>query len=122
MKELEVPEVVVGSLSLRDLCIRLRLTTVNNIWKFYGILRRQLAVLIQHNYRLAIGCIYLNEEHGNIITNYIPIALLSVELYSEPSDITNGIGTASAPKNSRKAEKYRCCARGVRENPSVCDI
>ncbi len=79
-------------------------------------------MLTQHKYHLAIGCMYLNEEHGNIITNDIPIALLSVELYSEPSDITDSIGTTSAPKDCRKAQKYRCCARGVRENPSVCDI
>ena len=79
-------------------------------------------MLIQYEYRLAIGCIFLNEEHGNIITNDIPIALLSVELYSETSDITNSIGTTSAPKDCREAEKYRCCARGVRENPGVCDI
>lgn len=65
---------------------------------------------------------YLNEEYGNIITNDIPITLLSVELYSETSNITNSIGTASAPKDCRKAEKHRCCARGVRENSSVCNI
>ena len=54
-------------------------------------------------YYLAIGFTYLDEEHGDIITNDIPVALLRVKLYSEPSDITNSICTTSAAKDCRKA-------------------
>jgi hypothetical protein len=49
---LEVPEVVVGGLGLRDLIVRLGLARVNDIGKLEGV---------------------LDEEDGNVVSNNVPV-------------------------------------------------
>lgn len=52
MQILEIPEVIVGGLSLRDLSVRFGFDSVNKIGEFEGV---------------------LNEENWNIVSNDIPV-------------------------------------------------
>ena len=59
--------------------MRLRLHSVDDIGEFDGL---------------------LNEEHGNIVSNDIPVALLSVKLDGKATNVTDGIRAASATLHS----------------------
>jgi len=86
MQILEIPEVVMGALGLRDLRVGLGLTGVNNVWEFYGV---------------------LDEENWNIISDEIPVSFLSVEFGCKPAHISNSIGAAATSKDSRETDKDR---------------
>lgn len=101
MVEREVPEVVVCRLRLRDLIVRLWLTSVDEVREFHSI---------------------LNEEHGNVVTHYVPVALLSVKLDSEPSNISHGISTATAAEDSRETDKDGRFAGGIGQDGCKTDV
>jgi hypothetical protein len=84
MQVLEIPEVVMGALGLRDLIVRLSLASMDNVWELYGV---------------------LNEENWDIISNQIPVSLLGIEFGCEPAHIANSIGTAVASKDGGEADK-----------------
>jgi hypothetical protein len=84
MQVLEIPEVVMGALGLRDLIVRLSLASMDNVWELYGV---------------------LNEENWDIISNQIPVSLLGIEFGCEPAHIANSIGTAAASKDGGEADK-----------------
>ena len=50
----------------------------------------------------------LNKEHGNVVTNQIPVAFVGVKLDSEAADIPRGIFRTTLTSYGRKADKYRC--------------
>lgn len=101
MKILKIPEVIMSALGLRHLRVRLRLASVNNIWEFYGI---------------------LNEENRNIISDKIPVSLLSVEFGCEPAHITNSIGASTASKDGREPDKDWSGTGCICEHWSVGDV
>jgi len=63
---------------LRNLIVRLRLSSVNNVRELHRI---------------------LNEENWDIITHNIPVALFSVELDSEATNIADCVSGAAAPQH-----------------------
>jgi hypothetical protein len=54
-----------------------------------------------------------------IVTNYIPIAFLGVELDRKTSNISNGIGAASASLDGGESHKDGGLARGVGQDWSI---
>ena len=58
----------------------------------------------------------LNEEDRDVVANDVPVALLRVELGGETPNITNGVGAATGPSNSGKADEYRGRAGSVVED------
>jgi hypothetical protein len=82
VEELEIPEIVVCSLRLRDFIMRLRLASMDNIWELHCI---------------------LDEEDGYVIADNIPVAFLSVELDCESSNITNSISTTPTAEDGRES-------------------
>ena len=70
LKPDEIPEIIVGALTLRNIILWLRLHSMNNIGEFHGI---------------------LNKEHRNIVTDEVPDTLVGVELDSKPSNIANSV-------------------------------
>jgi hypothetical protein len=58
MHELEIPEVVMRRLSLRDGIVRLRLSSVDDIGEFDGV---------------------LDEEDRNVVSNNVPVTFLGIE-------------------------------------------
>src|SRR5689334_4990898 len=92
MIELKVPKVVMRRLGLGHLVVRLGLAGVDDIGKFDGV---------------------LDEEHGNVIADEIPIALLRVELHGKPTDIAYCVSAASAAEDSREPDKDGRLPRGV---------
>lgn len=65
-----LPEVVVCGLRLGHLAVRLRLASVDDIGKLHSI---------------------LNEEDGDIVSNNVPVTLLSVELDRESTNIADSV-------------------------------
>jgi hypothetical protein len=84
MQVLEIPEIVMSALGLRDLRVGLGLASVNNDWEFYGV---------------------LDKENGNIISDEIPGSLLGVEFGCKPAHIANSISAATVSKDSREPDK-----------------
>jgi hypothetical protein len=82
MHVLEVPEVVVRRLCLRDLAVRLGLSGVDNIRELHGV---------------------LNEKDGDVVANNVPVALLCVELDGKTANITDSVCGATATKYSRES-------------------
>jgi len=70
LKTDEVPKVVVSRLSLRDFVMWLGLYGMNEVWELHCI---------------------LNEEHGNVVSNDIPIPFLCVKFDSKAADIANSV-------------------------------
>jgi hypothetical protein len=97
MKVHEIPEVVMGGLRSRNLCVRLRLDGVNNV--------RELDTL-------------LDKEDGNIVANNVPVALIGVELDSKAADVSNGVGTTSTTLDCREPKEYGRGTRGIGEHTS----
>lgn len=64
----------------------------------------------------------LYEEDRNVIADKIPIALLGVEFDGKPSNIPDGIGTASATEDGREAYKDGCGSGGIGQDTSLGDI
>jgi len=98
---LEIPEVVVGALGLRNLRVRLSLASVDNVREFYGV---------------------LDKENGNIISDEIPVSLLGVEFGRESAHITDSIGASTASKDGGKSNKNWSCTGCIGENFGMGNI
>jgi hypothetical protein len=101
MKILEIPEVVMGALGLRDLRVRLGLAGVNNVWEFYGI---------------------LDEKNWDIISDEIPVPLLGVEFGCEPAHIANSIGAAAVSEDGREPDEDGSGTRCICKHFGVSDV
>lgn len=101
VEELEVPEVVVGSLSLRNLVVWFWLSSVNDIRELDSI---------------------LDEEDGDVVSDNVPVALFCVELDCESTNITNSIGATTATKDCRETKEDWSGAGGVGQDTSRSDI
>lgn len=97
----KVPEVVVSRLSLRNLVVRLSLSSVNHVGELYSI---------------------LDEENGYVVSDKIPVTLLGVELDSKSTDITDSVRRTPAAQDSRETEEDRGLAGGVGEDASAGNI
>lgn len=101
MQVLEIPKVVMSALGLRDLRVGLGLASVNNVWEFYGV---------------------LDKEDWNIISDEIPVSLLSVEFGCEPAHIANSIGATTASKDGREPNKDGSGTRCICKHWGVGDV
>ena len=72
--------------------MRLRLGGVHEIGKLHGI---------------------LDEEHGDVVANEIPVTFVRVELHREAADVPGGIGGAAFAKDGREADEDRCLFPGL---------
>lgn len=98
---LEIPEVVMGCLGLGNLVVWLGFASMDDVGKLDGV---------------------LNEEHGNIVGDNIPVSFLCVELDRKTSHIANGISAATATEHCRKPDKNGRLARCVGKDWSKSDI
>ena len=94
---LEVPEVVVSSLSLRNAVVGLWLAGMDDVHELDGI---------------------LNEEDRNVIAHDVPVTLFGVELHRESSNISDGVCTSSATQHGRETEEERSFTRRIGHNSS----
>ena len=60
----------------------------------------------------------LDEEHGNVVSNNVPIALLGVELDGKTPYIPYSVRGSPRPKHSGKPDKNGGCATGIAEDAS----
>jgi hypothetical protein len=88
-------------LRLRNLIVRLWLSSVYHIGELHGI---------------------LNEEYRNVVANNVPVTLFSVELDSKSTDIADGVCGSTATKHSREPQEYRSLARSISQNASRRDV
>lgn len=86
MQILEIPEIIVRTLTLRHLIMRLRLNRMNNIRELDRV---------------------LNKENRNVIPDDIPVSLRGIHLNSEPAHIAHCIRTAPATLHSRESHEQR---------------
>jgi len=93
--------VQIKSSYLRNLIVRLGLSSVDNIWELYRV---------------------LDKEHRDVVSNNIPITLLSVELDRKPANITNGICGSTRSKYSRESEEDGGLTRCVGKDFGASDI
>ena len=89
MQVLEIPKIIMGSLSLWDFCIGLRLGSMNDIREF--------------------ECI-LDKENGYIVADNVPVTLVSVELDCKSTHVTDSVCTTTAAEDSGEADKGRSIA------------
>ena len=88
----KVPEVVVRSLSLRDFVVWLRFDSMHysscqlHINQIYASKHTKVGELDR----------ILDEEDRDIVSNNVPISLVSVELDSEASHVSHGVRATSA--------------------------
>ncbi len=80
----EVPEGVVGSLSLGNLTVRLRLGRVDQVGELDAI---------------------LDEEDRHVIADQVPVALTGVETDGEAPDVSGCISRAPRPGDGREADE-----------------
>jgi len=69
---------------LRDLIVRLGLSSVDNIRELDRV---------------------LDEEDRDVVSNNVPVTLLGVEFDRKPSNITNGIRGSARSKYSRESKE-----------------
>jgi hypothetical protein len=101
MHESEIPKVVVRRLCLGHLVMGLWLNSMDDVGKFDRV---------------------LNEKHGDVVSNNVPVALFGVELDGEASNIADSISAAPAALDSGKAQENRSFSRRVGENARARDI
>jgi hypothetical protein len=82
-------------LRLRHFIIRLRLSSMNYVWKLHRV---------------------LYEEDRNVVADDVPIALFGVELDGETADIANSVSGTTTTEDSREAQEDRCLTRCVSEH------
>jgi len=70
LKANEIPKIIMGTLSLRNLITRLRFDSMDDVGKFHG---------------------FLDEENRYVISDNVPITFWSIELHCESTNITNSI-------------------------------
>jgi len=80
----EVPKVVVSCLSLGHLLVGLGLDGVNQIGELDGV---------------------LDEEDGNVVTNDVKVALISVKFDGKSSNVSDSIGRSLGASHSRKSHE-----------------
>lgn len=97
----EIPEIVVGRLSLGDLVMRFRLHGVDEVGE--------------------LDCI-LNEEHRYVVADNIPVTLLGVEFDGETTDVTDGVSATARALDCRESNKDGSLSGGVSQNPSRGNI
>ena len=97
----EVPEVVVRGLSLREAAVGLLLRSMDEVGEFDRV---------------------LDEEHGNVVADEIPVPRLGIELHGEAPDVTRQIGGTLVPGDGREADERRCPLAGPLEEVSAGDV
>ena len=70
LKPNKIPEIIMSTLTLRNLILRLGLHSMNNVGEFNGI---------------------LNEENGDIVSDEVPDTFVGIELDCKPSNIANSV-------------------------------
>lgn len=96
---LEVPEIIVSSLGLRDCIVWLRLSGVYNIGELQGVLNEEDGNIVSVNALAVIPQTIFFDMHGADIPNNVPITLFCVEFDCETSDISNSIGTSATTQD-----------------------
>ena len=97
----EVPESVVRRRCLRHRVMRLRLDRVDYIRELHRI---------------------LNEEHGNVVTYEVPVALVGVELDRKSAHITCSVGRSALTGDRGEADEHRRALAGLREEGCACQL
>ena len=97
LKSNKVPEIVMCALSLWNFIVRLRLHSMDDVGKFDGV---------------------LNEEHGYVVADDIPIPLSGIEFDGKSANITYGVLTetrrlTSNAMGSSRAQTYRTTAAAL---------
>ena len=98
MQVLEVPEIVVGGLGLRNFNVWFGLRGVDQVREINSV---------------------LNEEDWNVVAHDIPITLLCVEFDGKASHVTYRISATSRPKHRGEPEEDRSGSRSVSQNTST---
>lgn len=111
---LKVPEVVMRTLRLRNLIIRLRLSSMNHIGELMATSQYLSFRVSTFTHLHSV----LNEEHRDIVSNNVPVALIRVKLDRKATNITNSVCGSTATKNSREAEEDRRLPGCVGEHAS----
>ena len=86
----EVPEVVVSRLRLGEVPVGLGLGGVDQVGELDGV---------------------LDEEHGDVVADEVPVALLRVQLDGEPPDVPGHVGRALAAGDGREPHERRRSSR-----------
>ena len=110
---LEVPEVVVRRLCLRNLVVGFRLAGVNDVGKFHCILNKEDRDIVP-NLRL-VGI--QSDLEG--ATNNVPIALLGVELDGKTAHVTDRVGAAAAPEHRGESHEDWRFTRRVGQDAGI---
>lgn len=110
MHVLEIPEVVMCSLSLWDLIMWLWLHSMDWTKKYVKTIRHLIDTRSNTLQLTEIRKLYriLNKEHRNIIPHQIPVPFLCIELDRETPYIPNGIRAPLAPLDSWETDKDWC--------------
>ena len=82
----EVPKVVVSGLCLWEVAVGLGLGGMNEVGKLEGV---------------------LDEEHGNVVADDVPITLLGVELDGKTTDVSREIGRPLVARDGREPHEGR---------------
>ena len=88
----EIPERVVRGRGLRHPVMRLGLHGVDQIGKLHRV---------------------LDEEHGDVVADEIPVALVGIELDGEPAHVARGIRRASFAGDGREPHEHRSALAGL---------
>jgi hypothetical protein len=64
----------------------------------------------------------LDEEHGDVVADNIPVALLGVHLEGKAADVSDGVGGATASQDSGEADEDGGLAGGVGEDAGVGEL
>ena len=59
---------------------------------------------------------FLNEENRNVVSNNVPVSLVSIEFDSKASNISNSVCASSAALYGRETDKNGRGSRGVRQD------
>jgi hypothetical protein len=82
----EVPERVVRGGRLRHAVVRLGLGRVDQVGELHRV---------------------LDEEHGDVVADQVPVALVGVELDGEAAHVARGVGRAALAGHRREAHEHR---------------
>jgi hypothetical protein len=92
---------VIGRSYLRNLIVRLGLSSMDDIGELYRV---------------------LNEEDRDVVSNDIPVALVGVELDGETANVSHSVCRTTGSKYRRESEEDRRLARGVGQDFRTGDI
>ena len=97
----EIPERVVRGRRLRHRVVRLGLHRMDEVRELHRV---------------------LDEEHGNVVADEIPVAFVGVELDREAAHVARGVGRAALARDRRKAHEYRRALARFREYRGAGEI